>query len=159
MRLKDIRCIDVETGEILGQFPAMVGRKIVSPYREGWMQLNQEALAEIAADRDMGTEAFRVFLYLNSRLDFENLILVPQTDMAAALGMKRQAIGRAVKLLADKQIILRGPKIGSMSSYRLNERYGWKGKVKNFPKEQKPHLQVVEIGGSTTEPDTKEDTP
>jgi hypothetical protein len=38
--------------------------------------------------------------------------------MAAALSMKRPLISRAVKLLADTQVILRGPKIGPISGYR-----------------------------------------
>jgi hypothetical protein len=56
----------------------------------------------------MGTEAFRVFLYLNARLDFENLIVVPQTEIAAALSMKQAAASRAIRLLVGKQIIVCG---------------------------------------------------
>jgi hypothetical protein len=133
----------LKTGELLDGVNVWVGRKIVSPYGSQWMQVNQDALAEIAADRQIGAEALRVFLYLNARLDFENLIVVPQTEVAAALSMKRPAISRAVKLLADKQIVLRGPKIGSVSSYRLNPHYGWKGKVQNLTKARQERLQVV----------------
>jgi hypothetical protein len=133
----------LKTGELLDGVNVWVGRKIVSPYGRQWMQVNQDALAEIAADRDMGTEAFRVFLYLNARLDFENLIVVPQNEIAAALTMKRPSVSRAVKLLADKQIVLRGPKIGSVSSYRLNPHYGWKGKVQNLTKARQTRLQAV----------------
>jgi hypothetical protein len=107
------------------------------------MQVNQNALLEIAADRDLGLEAWRVFAYLNARLDFENLILVPQVEIAAALSMKRQAVNRAVKLLERKQIILRGPKLGGMSAYRLNPHYGWKGKVTELRKAQERRLKVV----------------
>lgn len=56
----------MKTGELLDGVSVWIGRKIVSPYGRQWMQVNQDALAEIAADRDMGTEAFRVFLYLNA---------------------------------------------------------------------------------------------
>jgi hypothetical protein len=145
------RCIgthDRETGELLEGVAVWIGRKIASPYGRQWMQVNQDALAEIAADRDIGLEAWRVFAYLNARLDFENLIVVPQTEVAAALGMKQPAISRAVKLLADKQIILRGPKIGSVSSFRLNPHYGWKGKIQNLTKARQKRLQVVadEVG-------------
>jgi hypothetical protein len=147
MPVKDIGFHDRKTGEILdGSFPVLVGRKVASPYGSEWMQLNQNALAEIAADRDMGAEAFRVFLYLNSRLDFENLILVPQTEIAEALGMKRPSVSRAIKLLVTKEIIIRAPEVryvGRLSAYRLNPHYGWKGKVKNFPKARTSHLQAV----------------
>lgn len=143
MPKRRIGSVDLKTGELLEGVNVWVGRKIISPYGRQWMQVNQDALAEIAADRDMGTEAFRVFLYLNARLDFENLIVVPQTEMAAALAMKQPAISRAVKLLTDKEIILRGPKIGVVSSYRLNPHYGWKGKVQNLTKARQKRLQVV----------------
>jgi hypothetical protein len=133
----------LKTGELLDGVNVWVGRKIVSPYGSQWMQVNQEALAEIAADKDLGAEAWRVFAYLNSRLDFENLIVVQQTEIAAALTMKRPSVNRAVKLLADKQIILRGPKIGNVGSFRLNPHYGWKGKVQNLTKARQERLRAV----------------
>jgi hypothetical protein len=150
---------DQETGELLEGVAVWIGRKIVSPYGRQWMQVNQDALAEIAADRDMGTEAFRVFLYLNARLDFENLIVVPQGEIAAALNMKRQAVGRAVKLLVDKRIILRGPKIGNVSSFRLNSHYGWKGKVQNLAKARQERLRVVAEEAGPDVLDELEDAP
>jgi hypothetical protein len=107
------------------------------------MQINQNALAEIAADRDLGVEAFRVFFYLNSRLDFENLIVVPQVEIAAALSMKPQSVNRAMKLLTTKGIILRGPKLGGVGCFRLNPHYGWKGKVQNLAKARQARLQAV----------------
>jgi hypothetical protein len=158
MPVKDLEIRDRKTGEILEGFPVLVGRKIVSPYGRDWVQVNQSALAEIAADRDMGTEAFRVFLYLNSRLDFENEIWVPQADMVAALGMKRQAIGRAVKLLTDKKIIVRGEKVGVACKYMLNPDYGWKGKIKNFPQARQRHLALVKSNEETTDPSSGADS-
>jgi hypothetical protein len=147
MPIRRIEAHDSETGEILDGVAVWVGRKIVSPYGREWMQVNQNALAEIAADREIGAEALRVFLYLNARLDFENLIVVKQAEIVEALGMKRQAVGRAVKLLAGKQIILRGPKLGSVSSYKLNPHYGWKGKVQNLTKARQERLRVIAADG------------
>lgn len=134
---------DRETGEVLDGVLVLVGRRVGSPYGRQWMQINQDALAEIAADPDMGTETFRVFLYLNARLDFENLIQVPQTEIAAALGMKRPSVNRAIRLLETKQIILRGPKVGHSSSWKLNVHYGWKGKVTQLRQEQARQLRLV----------------
>jgi DNA-binding IclR family transcriptional regulator len=109
-----------------------------------WMQVNQEATAVIAADPDFGLEAFRVFTLLCARLDFENWIRVPQTELAEALGMKRPNVSRAVKLLERKGIILPGPKVDRSSVWRLNPHYGWKGKVVNFQQAQRErHLQLV----------------
>jgi hypothetical protein len=149
MPTKRIGAHDMDTGEVLEGVAVWIGPKLVSPYGRQWMQVNQDALAEIAADRDLGLEAWRVFAYLNARLDFENLIVVKQSEIVAALGMKRQAVGRAVKLLTSKQIILRGPKLGGVSSYRLNPHYGWKGKVQNLAKARQERLRVVgEVKGT-----------
>jgi hypothetical protein len=123
------------------------------------MQVNQDALAEIAADWDMGTKAFRVFLYLNARLDFENLIVVPQTEIAAALGMKQPAISRAIKLLVSKQIILRGPRVGPVNSFRLNPHYGWKGKIQNLHKARQTRLEVVSTALAREVAGTQPDAP
>jgi hypothetical protein len=144
MPKRRIGSVDLKTGELLDGVNVWVGRKIVSPYGRQWMQVNQDALAEIAADRDLGLEAWRVFAYLNSRLDFENLIVVPQTEIAAALSMKPPAISRAIRLLVSKQIILRGPPLGGTGCYRLNPHYGWKGKVKNLHQARQTRLQVIE---------------
>lgn len=107
------------------------------------MQVNQEALAEIAADKDIGLEAWRVFAYLNARLDFDNLIAVQQTEIATALGMKPPAISRAIRLLTGKRIILRGPKLSGLSSFKLNEHYGWKGSVENLARVREARLRVI----------------
>jgi hypothetical protein len=37
-----------------------------------------------------------------------------------------------MKVLEDKQIILRGPKVGRSYAFMLNPEFGWKGKVKNL---------------------------
>jgi hypothetical protein len=147
---------DTDTGEVLDGVAVWVGRKIVSPYGSQWMQVNQDALAEIAADKDLGAEAWRVFAFLNARLDFENLIVVQQTEIAAALDMPKQSVNRAMKLLAGKQIILRGPKLGGVGSYRLNPHYGWKGKVQNLTKARQARLRAV---AEEAGPDVLKDAP
>ena len=37
-----------------------------------------------------------------------------------------------MKVLEDKQIILRGPKVGRSYAFMLNPEFGWKGKVTNL---------------------------
>jgi hypothetical protein len=143
MSERRVGTFDLKTGEVLDGVAVWVGRRIKSPYGSQWMQINQDALAEIAADPDMGLEAWRVFAYLNSRLDFENLIVVPQREISEALRMKQPAVSRAIRLLTNKQIILRGPKIGPVGSYRLNPHYGWKGKVQNLTKARQERLRAV----------------
>lgn len=93
------------------------------------MQFNQHFLDEFANRKDIGVDTFRVFLKLNARLDFENVIQVPQTELAAELGMHKQAVNRAIRQLERLGVILRGPRVGRSSAWRLNPNAGWKGRI------------------------------
>lgn len=103
------------------------------------MQVNQDFLREFSARRDVTGEVLRVFLYLNARLDFENVIQVPQIEIAEELGLQYQNVHRAIKRLEDLGIILRGPKVGRSSSWRLNKNAGWKGKIANLRSAEREH--------------------
>jgi hypothetical protein len=81
----------------------------------------------------LGLEAWRVFTYPNGRLDFENLIVVPQ------------AVSRALRLLVAKGIIVRAPQTGNITALRLNPHYSWKGKVRNLRQARQTHLQLIEL--------------
>ena len=107
------------------------------------MQVNQSFLEEFSARRDVGGETLRVFLYLNARLDFENIIQIQQTEIADRLGMHKQSVHRSIRKLEDLGIILRGPKVGRSSSWRLNPNAGWKGKVTHLRQAQRHHLELV----------------
>ena len=142
-RKKLVGYID-DQGEIHDNVVAvLVGHKIHSPYGSNWMQINQHFLKEFAARRDLGNEVLRVFLYLNARLDFENVIQVPQVEIAAELGMQRQNVNRAIKQLEELGVIIRGPKVGRSSSWRLNPQAGWKGRVVHLREAQRQHLELV----------------
>ena len=97
-----------------------------------WLKAYQEAFIHLAKDRDITGEIRRVLDYFFGKLDFENYIHVAQTEIAEALGLQKANVSRAVRVLCDKQIILKGPKTGRIITYRLNPDYGWKGKVKNM---------------------------
>ncbi len=71
-----------------------------------------------------------MFCAMAGRLDFENFILIAQSDMARDLGMKPSNFSRAVKRLEELGIITRGPKSGRSPTFRLNPHVGWKGKAK-----------------------------
>ena len=107
------------------------------------MQVNQQFLEEFASRKDVTGEVLRVFLYLNARLDFENIIQVPQTEIAERLGLQPQNVHRSIKRLEELGIIIRGPKVGRSSSWRLNPQAGWKGKVVDLREAQRQQLEIV----------------
>ena len=134
--------IDLDTGEVLGVgVPVWVGAK--PRIHDRWFMAFQDALEALAKDRDLKLEHHRVLYYLFSRLDFDNFIQVPQAEISQDLNMRKSKVSMAIKLLTDKKIILRGPKVGRSSSFRLNPNYGWKGKVSSLREAQRSHLELV----------------
>jgi DNA-binding transcriptional regulator GbsR (MarR family) len=122
--------VDKYTGEEFG-FPVIVGRKR-SPYSKGWVMNSQEALEIVAKDKDITGETYRVLFLICARLDFENWVQLSITEIAQELNLKQPHVSRAMKVLEDKEIILRGPKVGRSYAFMLNPDFGWKGKVKNL---------------------------
>ena len=143
MAQRRLGTIDLDTGEVLEEgVPVWVGRK--PKLTERWFMAFQDAFQELAKDRDLTLDHHRVLSYLFGRLDFDNFIQVAQAEIAQELNMRKQNVSRAISLLVDKKIILRGPKIGRSSSFRLNPHFGWKGKVSSLREAQREHLKLVE---------------
>lgn len=122
--------VDKYTGEEFG-FPVIVGRKR-NPYGKGWVMNSQEAMLSVAKDKDIKGETHRVLWFIGGILDFENWVQISNAEIAKELDLKRQAVSRAMKVLEDKEIILRGPKVGRSYAFMLNPDFGWKGKVTNL---------------------------
>ena len=122
--------VDKYTGEEFG-FPVIVGRKR-NPYGKGWVMNSQEAMVALAKDKDIKGETHRVLWFIGGILDFENWVQLSITEIGNELDLKQQSVSRAMKVLEEKEIILRGPKVGRSYAFMLNPNFGWKGKVKNL---------------------------
>ena len=140
--------VDKYSGEEFG-FPVIVGRKR-NPYGKGWVMNSQEALEIVAKDKEITGETYRVLFFICARLDFENWVQLSVTEIGNELDLKQQSVSRAMKVLEDKQIILRGPKVGRSYAFMLNPEFGWKGKVvnlENYRREEwdneSKHLKIV----------------
>ena len=106
----------------------------------------QDALIEIAKDDDLTLEPTKVLMYLFGQLSFENYLHISQKDIAEALGIDKANVSKAMKLLAHKGIILDGPKVGRMKTYRLSPDLGWKGKVTSLNDYRRSQLRVITGG-------------
>lgn len=141
--MKKYQVVDTETGEavpsILLHRPKWKG--------EDFLMIFQDAFAYIAKDKTLTLETKNVLLYLLSRLDFENFILVPHVEIAQELSMQRSNVSRAVKALVEKNIIVEGPKVNRSRGFRLNNRFGWKGTLSNLrllrKEEQKEEKEIL----------------
>ena len=163
MKRRNIASVDQDTGEVLDGVVVYCGVK-QNPYSKGWVMNSQEALELLATDKDLTGENYRVLLLLLSRLDFENWIQITQSDIVKTLDMKKQNVSRAILLLEEKGIILRGPKVGRSYAFRLNPYYGWKGKVKNLndyrrEENDREHRELKERHLKAVENPTTSDNP
>jgi DNA-binding transcriptional ArsR family regulator len=131
MKRKRIASVDQDTGEVLDGVIVYCGVKH-NPYAKGWVMNSQDALELLAKDKDLTGETLRVLMFLMARLDFENWIQITVTEIGKELELKQPNVSRAILLLEEKGIILRGPKVGRSYAFRLNPYFGWKGKVKNL---------------------------
>jgi len=122
---------DPETGEEFDGFIAYVAPKKRNGFCQGrFLTMNQDA-TRILALSELGGDDLKVFLYLTSMVDFENLLVVNQADVARAMGKRYQNINRSIKRLVAMAVLLEGPRIGTSRSYRFNPEFGWKGTAKN----------------------------
>lgn len=100
----------------------------------------QNSLAVIAEDKEITGQTLRVWMILLSELEFENYITIKQKEIATRLDMHQPDVSKAMKLLVNKEIILK-VKQGTTTGYKLNPTYGWKGKVENM---EKAKAQIAE---------------
>jgi hypothetical protein len=126
-----------QAGEVVGYVDTLTGEKLGlpafkraqrSPYGK-WVMNNQEAAIFIAKDKEIKGETHRVLWFIIGILDFENWIDISMTKIAKELGIYKQDVSKAIKVLEDKEIIIRGEKIGRCYKFRLNPEFGWKGNV------------------------------
>ncbi|EBF7359599.1 hypothetical protein J5048_004863 [Salmonella enterica] len=141
--MRKVTQVDLETGEDLGGFVAVIRPKQKSSF-ERHFTMNQAALKIIATE--LNHEQTKVLMMLLADLDYENYIQVAQVDISESLAMKKSAVSRAIRHLLEFGIILEGPKIGRSKTYRLNPQFGWKGTVTNHKKALKNGLSVITGG-------------
>lgn len=138
--------------------PVMVWAKRKNAFEKGWLAMAQDALMYLA-EEVRSVEDYRVLMALMAKLDFENLIQVPQVELAVKLKMKRPNINRSMKRLVELGVILEGPKIGRSKTYRLNPNIGWKGSAKNHrqavsERANAAGLRVIKGGVPDRDPNT-----
>ena len=127
--------IDLDTGEVFEEgVPVWVKAKV--RWNEGFIMGFQDALVKVAADKEMSHDMTRVWLFLLGRISFENWVTLPQVEISEELQMHKSNVSKSIKALLNKGLILKGPKIGRTSAYKINSHYAWKGKLKGLKEER-----------------------
>ena len=83
------------------------------------------------ASMDLTGEQYKVLMYLFSRLDFDNFLKVPQKEISEKLNLHKSNVSKAIKKLAELDVIAVGPMAGHSKTYRLNPRIAHRG-AKNY---------------------------
>ena len=146
----------MDTGEVMeGAVLGMFFPKRQNGFREGWIAMAQDALMAVAK-MDLGDEARRLLFAILAKLDYENYILLNQAEIGADIGMQRANVSRALGKLEAEGVLLRGPKAGRSSTFRLNPAFGWKGSAANHQKALKERMKASNISGivPTRDPNT-----
>ncbi|WP_412057922.1 hypothetical protein [Bartonella sp. DGB2] len=117
--------VNSKTDKVAGDFIAYVVPKRKNEFGKNWFAISQNAAFLFSKSNLTGSD-FRVLMCLFAQLDFENLLIVNQAEIARELDIKPQNIQRSIKQLIDLNALLEGPKIGINRSYRLNPQFGYK---------------------------------
>jgi len=137
----------LDTGEVMdGAVLGMFFPKRQNGFREGWIAMAQNALIALA-QADLGDQARRVLFVILGKLDFENYILVSQSEISETLNMHRSDVSKAISKLEAEGVLIRGPKAGRSSTFRLNPSFGWKGTASNHQKALRERMKASNIRG------------
>lgn len=126
---KERECLAIlgEDGEVTG-YLSKTRKNVLGVH---WVATFQDGITWLAQQESMTGEQWRVFAYLVGQLDFDNYLKVQQKDIAEALNMKKPNVSRAIKKLAELDVINVGPMAGRSKTYRLNPRIAHRG-AKNY---------------------------
>lgn len=86
-----------------------VGRaRVVMPRRQtDWpfIKLNQKAAVVISGNHVLTETALRVFILLSGLADHNCVVRASQGEIATSVGVSRESVNKAIKILVDQKII------------------------------------------------------
>lgn len=144
MAQRRMQQIDLDSGEIIEGFVAYVAPKRVNGFRGGWVAMAQGPMMSLAQS-GLGAQDYRVLLAMMAKLDFDNLLVVNQAELADELEMQKPNINRSIKRLVELGVMVEGPRIGVHRSYRLNPKFGWKGSAQGHQKALRERMTAARI--------------
>lgn len=125
---EEAQIVNKKTGEVKDGYFIYVAHPKAKIRNERWIMTFQDSLITIAKDKEFTSSAKTVLFFLMGNLEFENYILIKQVDIARELELDKSDVSKAMKFLINKEIILK-VKDRSITGYKLNPNYGWKGTV------------------------------
>ena len=118
--------VDASTGVIESECMLMIAKRKRNAFGKDWIAMSQRMFDETASIKRV--DDYRVLHKILAKLGYGNALAVTQREIAEELQIDPSNVSKSFKRLLDLGIILEGPKIGPLKTYRLNPAYGWKGK-------------------------------
>lgn len=112
----------------------------------GWGIYWQDAQMNIATDRNLTLTDHRVLAVLHAKIDFENWIRISQKEIGDFIGVARPNISVSMKKLVKMGVVVPGPSVSNVRTYRLNPAVAWKGTMQHGATERRKSLRVVDGG-------------
>lgn len=117
----------------------------------GWNIQWQEAIMILAKDKRMGLTDWRVLAVLQSRLDYDNWIRLSLSEIGADISVAKSHVSTSMKKLLELGVVLPGPSVKTVKTYRLNPTISYKGKFWQAATERRKGLRLV-VGGKSEDP-------
>lgn len=150
--MKRVMSVDADTGEVFdGAVLGMFFPKRQNGFGTGWVAMAQNAMMELARS-NLGAQDMRVLFAVLAKLDFENFLLLTIADLAKEIGMQRPNVSDSIKNLENLGVLIRGPKAGRSSTFRLNPSFGWKGSATNHQKALRDRMKAAGMSVVKSEP-------
>jgi len=147
-RVIRVGMVEMETGETLEGWPSIYKEKAKHYWGESFVTMFQESIKAVAKSKLSG-ESLRMLMYLMGTIQMNNeWKVLNQREMAEDLELQQSQVSRALKDLAEKQIITKGARMGKGHAYTLNPYFGWKGDFrKHAPAKQRATPLTLLKGG------------
>lgn len=126
------QAINQETGEVVDL--------VRGTPRGGWGQharLFLQTMGRLGREGRIGKEGWRVLACLLGRLDWDNWLVVPQRELAAALEMSQQNISRAIRQLREEGVLRQAAPPAPRSTYRLSAEFAYRGQYNGWQKRRR----------------------
>ena len=109
----------------------IANRKAKSPFTN-WSMNNSMNIGQLAK-LNLSGGSLSVFLWIVANLDFDNLIIINQSEFAKELNISRFGISKAIKSLIEHGLIKKtSDRVGTLAVYMVNPSYIFKGKSKSY---------------------------
>lgn len=140
--------VNEDTGEavrLVSKGPRKQGKQVVRtrwdmPFTTAFLTPGDEITSDFS-----GEEA-RVFLHLFWTVGWNNeWSLLNQQTIANRVKMHQSQVSRVLASLTQRQVIVKGKKIGSSHAYRLNPELSWRGHMADYDAVRKATPSMIRV--------------